>query len=239
MSISKSMDFPSSKKTNYAKLAQQVQQPENAVSYIPVPGPPGPKGDPGSAGARGDKGERGEKGDPGPKGEAGKNGKDGKTYLPVYGQDVGWARYVNSKDLMFKLGADEGEDGWVTVFVEASKTKNEDFLPRDTGSLYNSEARKIMLKSLKVGSQVTVTYTFSVETFSNNTELWIRTYLPASDKAVSTLVGTLKYQFEYEMSIIQKFYIESEQSRSGGAIPQIRTDLNAVAKLHSIEISVA
>ncbi len=233
------MDFPSSKKTNYAKLAQQVQQPENAVSYIPVPGPPGPKGDPGSAGIRGDKGERGEKGDPGPKGDPGKNGKDGKTYLPVYEQDVGWAKYTNSKDLMFKLGADEGEDGWVTAFVEASKTKNENFLPRNAVSLYNSDARRINLKGLKVGSQITVTYSFSIQTFSNNTELWVRTYFPISDTSINTLVGSLKYQFEYEMSVIQKFYVENESIRTGGAVPQIRTDLNAVAKLHSIEISVA
>ena len=86
MSVSKSMDFPSNKKTNYAKLAQQQSEP--TVSYIPVPGP---QGDPGPTGPKGD---RGEKGDPGERGEKGIAGKDGKTYLPDYGQDSGWAKYI-------------------------------------------------------------------------------------------------------------------------------------------------
>lgn len=239
MSISKSMDFPSSKKTNYAKLAQQVQQPEGTVSYIPVPGPPGPKGDPGSAGVRGEKGERGEKGDPGPKGDQGRDGKDGKTYLPVYEQDAGWAKYSNSKINPIKVGADKGTDGWVSVYVEAEKTKNEKFLPRDAVSLYNSSARKINLKGLKIGSQVTVTYSFTIETFSNNTELWIRTYFPNPEQYVNTYLGSLKYQFEYEMSVTQKFYVEDEYIRTGGAVPQIRTDLDAIVNMQSIEISVA
>lgn len=230
------MDFPSSKKTNYAKLAQQVQQPEAAVSYIPVPGPPGPKGDPGSAGVRGDKGERGEKGDPGPKGDP---GKDGKTYLPVYEQDAGWAKYSNSKINPIKVGADKGLDGWVSVYVDAEKTKNEKFLPRNSVSLYNSSARKINLKGLQIGSQVTITYRFTIETFSNNTELWVRTYFPNPDEYVNTYVGSLKYQFDYEMSVTQKFYVENEYIRTGGAVPQIRTDLDAIVNMQSIEISVS
>lgn len=236
MSISKSMDFPSSKKTNYAKLAQQVQQPESAVSYIPVPGPQGPKGDPGSAGVRGEKGERGEKGDPGPKGDP---GKDGKSYFPVYKQDVGWAKYVNEKGLKVKLGASQGIDGWVPVYVDCGKGTIEKYLPRNAESLYNPSARKINLKGLELGAQVTVTYTFSIETFSNNTELWVRTYFPNPEEAITTFAGTLKYQFEYDLSITQKFYVENEYIRVAGAVPQIRTDLDALATMKSIEISVA
>jgi hypothetical protein len=236
MSISKSMDFPSSKKTNYAKLAQQVQQPEAAISYIPVPGPPGPKGEPGSAGVRGDKGEKGERGEPGPRGEP---GKDGKTYLPVYNQDSGWAKYINSKQLPVKTGANMGIDGWVTLSVNAETAKNEKFLPRNAVSLYNSEAKKINLRGLQIGSQITVTYNFSIETFSNNTELWLRTYFPGTQESINTLIGTLKYQFDYELSIAQKFYVENDSVRTGGAIPQIRTDLDALAIIKSIEISVA
>lgn len=233
------MDFPSSKKSNYAKLAQQVQQPEAFVSYIPVPGPQGPKGDPGSAGVRGEKGERGEKGDPGPKGDPGKDGRDGKTYLPVYRQDAGWAKYINSKQSQIKLGADKGIDGWVSVYVDSSKESIEKYLPRGAVSLYNSSARKINLKGLELGAQITVTYNLSIETFSNNTELWVRTYFPNPEEAVTTFVGTLKYQFEYEMSVTQKFYVENESIRVGGAVPQIRTDLDALVIMKSIEISVA
>jgi hypothetical protein len=233
------MDFPLNKKTNYAKLAQQVRQPESSVSYIPVPGPTGPKGDPGSTGIRGEKGERGEKGDPGPKGDSGKNGKDGQTYLPVYEQDVGWGKYINIKQTQIKLGAERGEDGWVSVYVDSEKNALEKFLPRGAVSLYNNSARKINLRGLSVGSQVTVTYNFILETLSNNTELWVRTYFPNSEGAVTTFAGTLKYQYEYEMSITQKFYIENEYIRSGGAVPQLRTDLDAMVAMRSIEISVA
>lgn len=239
MAISKSMDFPSNRKKDYSKLAQEIQQPEAAVSYIPVPGPPGPKGDPGSAGVRGDRGERGEKGDPGPQGEPGKNGKDGKTYLPVYGQDTGWAKYTNNKNTTIKLGANSGVDGWVTVYVDATTSNLERFLPRNTASLYNSSARKINLRGLEIGSQITVTYNFLIETFSNNTELWLRTYFPNTEESVTSLVGVLKYQFEYDLSVTQKFYLYNENVRAGGAIPQIRTDLDALISMKSIEISVA
>lgn len=233
------MDFPSSKKTNYSKLAQQVQQPEAAVSYIPVPGPQGPKGEPGSAGVRGEKGEKGDRGEKGEPGQRGEPGKDGKTYLPVYNQDVGWAKYINSRQLPVKTGANFGIDGWVNLVIDAEITKNEKFLPRGAVSLYNSEGKKINLKGLQVGSQVTVTYNFSLETFSNNTELWIRTYFPTIEESVNTLVGTLKYQFDYELSVTQKFYVENDSLRIGGAVPQIRTDMDALVITKSIEISVA
>ena len=237
---SKNMDFPVGKKSAYAANVKQANAQEpGAVSYIPVPGPQGPKGDPGSAGVRGQKGDRGEKGDQGPRGEPGKDGKDGKTYLPVYEQDAGWAKYVNKKPSGFKLGAEEGTDGWVSVHIEAGPESIESFLPRDAVSLYNSDNRKINLKGLKVGSQITVTYNFRIETFFNNTEVWLRTYFPNPEKAVTTFIGNLKYQFEYEMSVTQKFYIEDQYLKIGGALPQIRTDLNAMVKMDSIEISVA
>jgi hypothetical protein len=52
-------------------------------------------------------------------------------------------------------------------------------------------------------------------------------------------LGSLKYQFEYEMSVTQKFYVEDQYLKIGGAVPQMRTDLNALVKIQSIEISVA
>lgn len=227
------MDFPSNKKNNYAKLAQQNQQ-EPVISYIPVPGP---KGDPGQPGPKGDRGERGERGEPGEKGAP---GKDGRSYLPIYEQDMGWAKYSDSSKTAIRLGADKGVDGWVSVYVNPKNNEIiEKYLPRDAVSLYNTSSRRINLKGLSLGSQITVTYTFSIETFSNNTEVWIRTFFPNPDSSVTTFVGTLKYQFEYEMSVTQKFYVSNEYIRAGGGIPQIRTDLDSIVKMQSIEVSVA
>lgn len=235
------MDFPSSKKSSYSQLTQQAQPAENSISYIPVPGPQGPKGDPGSAGVRGDRGERGEKGDVGPKGDPGKNGKDGKdgkTYLPVYEQDTGWAKYENSSAEQTRLGATRGQDGWVSFAIDR-KTSIEKYLPRNSVSLYGGDTKRINLKGLKVGSRVDVTYTFEVETFSSNTELWCRTYLPGTERDVTTLMGVLKYQYTYEMSVTQSVFVESESDKLSGAVPQLRTDMDALARLKSIHISVS
>jgi len=234
VAISKSMDFPSNKKPNYAKLAEQVQKQEVESFYIAVPGPQGLKGDRGPIGERGEKGDRGE---PGPKGAP---GKDGKTYLPVYEQDAGWAKYFSKSPQQIKLGGDRGIDGWVQVSINSDKTKDlEAYMPRNTASFYNNESKRINLRGLAIGSQVSVTYNFSIETLSSNTELWVRTYFPNSETSVITFAGTLKYQFEYDMSITQKFYIENDLIRLGGAVPQIRTDLDALVEMQSIGISVS
>jgi hypothetical protein len=238
MSVSKNMDFPSSKKSSYSQLTQQAQPIENSISYIPVPGPQGPKGDPGSAGVRGDRGERGEKGDAGPKGDAGKNGKDGKTYMPVYDQDTGWAKYGNSDSSQTRLGATRGQDGWVSFSVDKNPSI-EKYLPRDAASLYGGEAKRINLKGIKVGSRLDVTYTFEVETLSSNTELWCRTYFPGPEREVTTFMGILKYQYTYEMSVTQSVFVESESDKNSGAVPQLRTDMDALARLKSIHISVS
>jgi hypothetical protein len=238
MSVSKNMDFPSSKKSSYSQLSQQAQPVENSISYIPVPGPQGPKGDPGSAGARGERGERGEKGDAGPKGDAGKNGKDGKTYMPVYEQDAGWAKYGNSDTHQVRLGATRGQDGWVSFSVD-KKPSIEKYLPRDAVSLYGGDTKRINLKGIKLGSRLDITYTFEVETFSSNTELWCRTYFPGPERDVTTLMGILKYQYTYEMSVTQLIFVESESDKNSGAVPQLRTDMDALARLKSIHISVS
>jgi hypothetical protein len=241
MSLSKSMDFPASKKAGYAQIAQQSQTSDPAISYIPVPGPQGQKGDPGSQGPRGDKGERGEKGDPGPKGDPGKNGKDGKdgkSYFPVYNQDAGWAKYYAKDAEHSMLGATRGIDGWVSFSISGGKVL-EKYLPRNSVSLYNENTKKLNFKNLEIGSQVDVTYTFEVETFSNNTELWCRTFFPGSQEGVTSLIGVLKYQYVYEFSVTHKLYIDKESYRLNGATPQLRSDMDAVAKLLSISISVS
>lgn len=241
MSVSKSMDFPATKKSGYAQLAQQSQVLDPTVSYIPVPGPQGPKGDPGSAGVRGERGERGEKGDPGPKGDPGKDGKsgrDGQTYLPVYGQDAGWAKYYSKNPGQVTLGATRGIDGWVSFSISEGSSV-EKYLPRNSVSLYNENTKRLNFKNLEIGSQVEVTYNFEIETFSNNTELWCRTYLPGSQESVTSLIGLLKYQYLYDFSVTQKIYIDKDTNRINGALPQLRSDMDAVAKLLSISISVS
>ena len=67
----------------------------------------------------------------------------------------------------------------------------------------------------------------------------VRTYFPNPETSVVTFAGTLKYQFEYDMSVTQKFYVENDLIRLGGAVPQIRTDLNALIEMKSIDISVS
>lgn len=244
MSVSKSMDFPASKKAGYAQIAQQSQTSDPTISYIPVPGPQGPKGDPGSQGPRGDKGDRGEKGDSGPKGDPGKDGrngrdgKDGKTYLPVYNQDAGWAKYYAANPEHVTLGATRGIDGWVSFSIADGKSV-EKYLPRNSVSLYNENTKRLNFKNLEIGSQVEVTYTFEVETFSNNTELWCRTYFPGSQESTTSLVGVLKYQYSYELSITHKLYIDKDTYRINGAVPQLRADMDAIAKLLSVSISVS
>jgi hypothetical protein len=244
MSVSKSMDFPSSKKAGYAQIAQQSQTSDPTISYIPVPGPQGPKGDPGSQGPRGDRGERGEKGDQGPKGDPGKDGrsgrdgKDGKSYLPVYGQDSGWARYFSKDAEQNMLGATRGIDGWVSFAISGGECF-EKYLPRNSVSLYNENTKKLNFKNLELGSQVDVTYTFEVETFANNTELWCRTYFPGSQDGITSLVGVLKYQYVYEFSVTHRIYIDKESYRLNGATPQLRSDMDTIAKLLSVSISVS
>lgn len=240
MSVSKNMDFPSSKKSSYSQLAQQTSTQES-VSYIPVPGPQGPKGEPGSTGPRG---ERGEKGDPGPKGDTGKNGKDGKdgkdgkSYLPVYEQDTGWAKYENSSEEQTRLGATRGQDGWVSFTIDRNSSI-EKYLPRDSVSLYGGDTKRLNFKGLKVGSRVDITYSFEIETFGSNTELWCRTYLPGTDRDVTSLMGVLKYQYTYDMSVTQSIFIENESDKNSGAVPQLRTDMDALARLKTIHVSVS
>jgi hypothetical protein len=49
----------------------------------------------------------------------------------------------------------------------------------------------------------------------------------------------LKYQYTYEMSVTQSVFIETESDKASGAIPQLRTDMDALARLKSIHISVS
>lgn len=241
MSVSKSMDFPVSNKSGYASQVKQSQEvlsnPE--ISFLPVPGPEGPRGPKGEEGERGPQGLPGKDGEPGPKGERGTPGKDGRSYDPVYEQEVGWASYGNTATDFFVLGATKGDDGWVSVFINGKGSKtNKLYLPKDKTDLYNVEAKRINLKHLSLGAQVSITYNFTLTTSSNNTEVWMRSYSKDTDESVTSFVASLKYQYEYELSTTHKVNIVSDTQKHAGILPQIRTDLDAVATVKSIVISV-
>jgi hypothetical protein len=231
MAISSSMDFPiSNKKKGYASLAN----PEPTSSYIPVPGPQGEQGPAGPKGSPGKDGEPGKDGKPGPKGDPGKNGKTSPS-----DQSPGWALYENSDLINFRLGATKGDDGWVTFYVDGKgKNSNNKFIPENGVDLYNAESRRINLKNLKVGALLDVTYTFEITTFSSNTEVWCRSFFPNMDRDQVSFVANLKYEYTYELSTTQKIYVSTEKEKIQGILPQLRTDLDAIATIKSIHISV-
>lgn len=251
MSVSKPMDFPTAnKRPTYAAQVTETQQInyEALVSYVPVPGPQGPQG---LRGEKGDKGEKGEKGDAGRDGKDGKDGKDGRqgptgpkgpsgeSSLSSSGQQAGWASYYNLNKNSFKLGALQGNDGWVSVWVDGDGNgTNQSYLPTGQVSLWNPNTRMLNFKGLKEGSQIFVTYNFDLTTYSNNTELWVRAYFPNIDLDVPQFVASLKYQFTYNIYVTQHFFIEDKKMLTAGAIPQFRTDYDSSLSMNSIYVSV-
>jgi len=242
MAASKSMDFPTAKKSSYAAQVEQTQaspSQENTLSFLPVPGPQGPQGPAGRDGKDGAQGPAGPEGPKGQKGEKGPSGQNGLSSLSSSGQQAGWASYTNSLDKPVKLGISPGDDGWVTLILDTKdKTQNETYLPDGCTSLWNSHQRALNFHGIKQGSQVFVTYNFELTTEYNNTEVWIRTFFPKSTTEISQFVASLKYQYVYNMYVTQHFFIENEDMWNSGAIPQIRTDYDSSVILNSIYIGV-
>ena len=242
MAISKSVDFPYS--NNKKKYSARVEAESSAtaaenLTYLPVPGPQGMPGSPGRNGQKGDKGDTGPKGEKGDKGDPGKPGRDGKSYFPTYQQNVGWAVYENRSLKTFKLGATQGEDGWVKLSVDGDGPRtNEKFLPEGSVSLYNKNTKKINFKALNIGTQVQIVYNLELTTFSSNTEIWSKSLTSSEDTSVVAFEGTLKYQYDYDLSITHNLFVDNDGDRSFGVVPQFRTDLDSVARLKSIYISV-
>lgn len=242
ISISKNMDFPVNKKTGYAAQVQQAQMhpAESGIAYLPVPGPQGPQGPKGQPGNPGKDGEPGKSGKAGEKGPQGIPGKDGKSYFPKYEQSAGWGSYEDLNGKTFKLGFSNGVDGWVSVFLEPKSINSyEKYLPEGNVGLYNPSSRKINLRHLNLGSQVQISYNFEVTTFHNNTEIWFRSIFPGSEESVTSFVANLKYQYTYELSATHSLVLKTEQDKSSGIIPQMRSDLDAVAKLKNIYVSIS
>ena len=238
MAVSKSMDFPGKKK-NYASQVVQSQQTtvDQSATYIPVPGPQGPQGLQGPQGVPGPRGDKGKDGERGPKGERGTPGKDGLSSLSSSGQQAGWGAYYNLNKKPIRLGIDKGDEGWVNIWVD-SNPKNEKFLPKETTSLWNENQRMLNFHGINIGSQIFVTYNFELTTYNNNTEVLIRTFFPKSTVDISQHVGSLKYQYTYNMNVTQHFFIENEDMWKNGAVPQIRTDYDADVIINSIHVSV-
>lgn len=246
MAVSKSMDFPGAKKSSYAAQVEQSQSivnPDNTLTFLPVPGPVGPQGPAGRDGKDGKDGSigpQGPEGSKGPRGEKGNPGIDGITYLPVYEQKTGWAKYDNLNKENFRLSADRGIDGWVDFYIDSKGNKtNELYLPENGVSLYNSETRRINLKGLKIGSRVQITYNFEITTFASNTEVWVRSYFPETEDGYVSFVASLKYQYLYELSTTHTLFIDNNIDRQSGIVPQLRSDLEAIATIKNIHISVS
>ena len=238
--MAKSMDFP--KKKKYSETVQE----EKLIEYISVPGMQGEKGDIGPQGPQGERGLKGEKGDPGkrgpegPKGERGEPGKGSEGYDSPSGQYPGWAYYKNKNQSAIKVGPERGDDGWVSFFLNIDEEqKNENYLPNKSVSLLNKSARNINLKTLKVGARVDIRYDFSLETYANNTEVWIRTLLRNEDLSPTGYVGLLKYQYFYDLSYSQTIFINNDTTRNYGGVPQIRLDNEGAVIIKGIYISVS
>ena len=242
MAASKSMDFPGAKKSSYAAQVEQTQASpyqENALSFLPVPGPQGPQGPAGRDGKDGLPGPAGPEGPKGQKGEKGPSGQNGLSSLSSSGQQAGWASYTNSLDKLVKLGISQGDDGWVTLVLDTKdKTQNETYLPDGCTSLWNSHQRALNFHGIKQGSQVFVTYNFELTTYSPNTEVWLRTYFASKDKEFVQLIGSFKYQNSYNLSVTQQIFIEDQNMWGNGAVPQIRTDFDSTAIFNSVYVSV-
>ena len=238
--MAKDLEFPTikNKKSPYERDFQdQGQVIPSGPQYVAVPGPSGPQG---PMGPMGPEGKQGPKGDPGPRGEQGHPGKDGKSYIPRYGQRAGWAKYENKKPEQQALGANRGKDGWVSTSVSRDLSISiENYLPEKTSSLYNTESGLINTKHLAIGSQLRITYDFDITTIGSNTEIWFRSIFPKSQKAYTSFVALLKYEYDYSLSVTHFLSIDNELDGADGILPQVRSDNNCLFKLKSITISVS
>ena len=240
--MAKSMDFPSAaKKRKYSENIDQSSELQNTeISYVAVPGPQGERGIQGPKGERGPEGPQGPKGDKGEPGKDGKNGKDGISILSPSMQNIGWAIYDGLNLTQIRTGAAKGDDGWVNLILDAEgKNTNEQYLPKESVSLWNPNTQRLNFKTLNIGAIITICYNLEIQTFSNNTEAWIRTFSERSEQCPITYIGCLKYQYPYELSVSQTVLLEGKVMQSDGGIPQIRTDNDSIVSLKSVHISVS
>jgi len=251
VSISKKSDIPgmqSKSKYGYAEAAaEKVIETNNSsapdVDYRILVGPPGPQG---IAGRQGEVGPKGDKGDPGPKGERGQKGEPGtstvitKDGLVAQNKKSGWAYYENLDQSQIRLGLSSGDDGWVNILNDAkSEGTNEQYLPKGNVSLWNATSQQLNFKGLDLGDRVEVTYSFELETYANNTEIWIRAFSEKASLNSAQFVANLKYKYVYDFSVTQTLYIINDRIRKYGINPQIRADFDGDVRVRSILVHIS
>jgi|688.fasta_scaffold603016_2 hypothetical protein len=233
------------KKKNYLDAVKSSTPQELDKQYIAVPGLQGetglqgPKGDKGDKGDTGPQGPKGDQGKPGPQGERGEPGKGGEGYDSPSGQYPGWAYYKNKLDKPTILGPQRGDDGWVSLnFYADLELSNENYIMKNHNPLWLSDMNMFNFKALKLGAKVDIRYDFTINTESNYTELWLRTFNEKYHNSPTSYVANLKYQYSYDMSFFQTVYIDDQRIKGYGARPQARTDAESAILLKGIYISV-
>jgi len=234
LALSKNMSFPVESKNRYAELVQNTSAPRQE-NFISIPGPAGPRGEQGPKGEVGPKGERGPKGEDGKPGLNGKDGKDGSPFILKNNQNPGFAKYYDSGKKTYRLGADQGDEGWVKVSVDVDRFI-EDYLPDGSGTLYNKNSKLINLKGLNIGSIVRVVYEFEVESLVPNTELWCRSTMDEQEQ--STFLASFKYPHTYSVSTEHAMIIEKMIERQNGIFTEIRSDYDCLLKIKSFTVYV-
>ena len=246
--MAQSMDSPQPlKRKGYSQAIQEsaVQQPADLKEYIPVPGmngergEKGPKGDSGEKGETGPQGPKGDTGKAGPQGPRGEPGKGAEGYDSASGQYPGWAYYKNNSDRPTSLGPERGDDGWVSINFNANLALSvQDYIPKGLASLWLSDVGMFNFKGLKVGAKVDIRYDLTITTNSNYTDLWFRTFNEKYDNSPTSYVANLKYQYSYDISVLQTVYIDNQRIKSYGLKPQARTDLESSILLKGIYLSI-
>ena len=241
--MAQSMDFPKPKYSEAIKSSQGNNQAN--TEYVAVPGIQGekgeigPKGDKGEKGDTGPQGPRGEEGRVGPKGERGEPGKGAEGYDSPSGQYPGWAYYENKDKKLILLGPNRGDDGWVNIIMKDDENSNIlKFLPANSVSLWNQVTQRINFKQLKIGAKIDIRYDIVLTTDINNTEAWIRTFIPKVESPTA-YIGMLKYKYPYEMSVNQTLYVDISKIRSEGGIIQARADNESTITLKGMYISIS
>ena len=87
--------------------------------------------------------------------------------------------------------------------------------------------------------KIDIVYGLEITTFGNNTELSLRSYFPNSETEIVSYIGNFKYQYTYETSVTQTIFLNAERDRISGFVPQLRSDLDCVARLKYLQIYVS